>query len=233
MSEELTDLVRKIGIESERFVGFNKLGKKLKIAPYDISHADFFTHVYSEDNKDHLGYFVTKGWSPSIKSMQEKHGTEYKESEEYKESRDQRHQNTIQRNSKDRYFFTILEDNKPIGYVSVVEKEEEDHKFGRVSVMIGFRGDCGNESGTLALKSMLQVLAEKTGLEFYDGKVEEDNNPSLRMMRKVFGEDVEVTKEFENVYSTLDEKSETKTAQRQYFKRSADFLLPNFRINRD
>ncbi|MAG07925.1 hypothetical protein CMO89_00465 [Candidatus Woesearchaeota archaeon] len=225
MPQELTDLVRNLGISEKTFAGVNKVGKRIEITPYDESHADFFTHCYSRDNESHLGYFVTKGWSPSIEEMVDKYGDKYKESAEYLKAREERHQNTLNRNSKDRYFFTILEEGRPIGYASVSEKEEDGQKVGRVSVMIGFQKDCNKERGTLALRKMLEILAQCSDFEVYDGKVEESNNPSLKMMRKVFGSDIEVTKDFENVYQTLDGKPETSVVQRQYFKRPQEFFF--------
>ncbi|MBR9691397.1 GNAT family N-acetyltransferase [Candidatus Woesearchaeota archaeon] len=223
--EELSDLVRKLGINEPFSIGRNSHDREVAIAPYDEAHADSFTHWYSEDNKAHLGHFVTKGWSPSIKGMKAEHGDSYRESEEYQAAREQRHQNTLKRNAKDRYFFTILEEGEPIGYVSAVEKVEDGHKLGRISVMIGLSDNCKNGNGSIALTKMLQVLAERADLELYDGKAAADNEESLRLMRRVFGADTEVTKDFENTYKALDGKTETRTVQRQYFARPRDFFL--------
>jgi len=225
MPEELSDLVRKLGIDKQIPAGKNKERIEIYIIPYDESHADFFTETYSKDN-EHLKYFVVKGWSPSIEEMKREHGKgKYRKSEEYQSARKQRHLNTLNRNSKDRYFFTILEGKNPIGYVSVVEKEEDGKKIGRVSVMIGYKEDCNKNSGSLALAKMLEVLAEKTDFEIYDGKVEEDNNPALRAMRKVFGEGIETRKSFVNTYKTLDGQQKEETVQRQYFERPKVFFL--------
>ena len=224
MSEELSDLVGSLGIYKPILAGTNKEGIEIYLTPYDESHADFFTEAYSKDNR-HLEYFITKGESPSIKEMKKKHGDGYKKSEEYQVARKQRHLNTLKRNSKDRYFFTILEAERPIGYVSVVEKEEDGKKTGRVSVMIGYKGDCNKNSGSLALAKMLEILAGKTDFELYDGKVEETNNPGLGAMRKIFGEGIEVTKDFNNTYETLDGQQKEEIVQRQYFKRPKGYFL--------
>ena len=222
-------MVRKLDITGPISAGTNERGRKVEITPYDgVAHSDFFTHAYSEDNKDHLGYFVTKGWSPSIQKLKDEHGDPgYLSSDEYTKARRIRHQNTLERNSKDRYFFTILEDGRPIGYTSVVDKidEETKNRVGRVSVMIGHKEDCDQESGTLALRKMLEELAQRTDFKFYDGKVEQGNNPSLAVARKVFGKDVERTRQFENTYKTLDGQSEIRKVDRQYFRRpQAHFL---------
>tara|TARA_Y100000310_G_scaffold139226_1_gene138514 strand:- start:13864 stop:14574 length:711 start_codon:yes stop_codon:yes gene_type:complete len=230
MTSELSDLVRQLGLDSPLEAGENRRSGRVAIAPYDESHADFFTHCYSVDNSDHLGYFVTKGWSPSIIGLEGDHRGEYISSDEYREAREIRHQNTLKRNSEDRYFFTILEEGRPIGYVSAVVKDEDGKKAGRISVMIGYETDCRQDSGSLALTKMLEVLAENSDFEIFDGKVEPDNNPSLRTMRKVFGSDAEETRTFENEYVGLDGITATRGVERQYFQKPREFFMTDAQL---
>lgn len=223
---ELKDLIRELNINNPIYAGDNREEKKIEITPYEERHADFFTHCHSKDNRNRLGRFVTKGWSPSIEAMKKRYGTDgYKESEEYIEAREARHQNTLRRNTN-RYFFTILEDGRGIGYTSAIIKREDGHKFGRVSTMIGFEKDCGKGNATLALTKMLEILAEKTELEFYDAKVQPGNNSSLNMMRKVFGEGVEKARVFDVSFKeTLDGKKKTMSVPRIYFRRPREYFL--------
>ena len=72
-----------------------------------------------------------------------------------------------------------------------------------MSVMVGFEEDCHVDSGTLALRKMLEELAKTIDVEYYDGKVAGKNKPGLRTMRQVFGRWNEKRKYFYILYHHL------------------------------